>query len=100
MIPLLTYSIIVDGSTLVNETTDLFTFLYFCCLRSAISLIHLSLDALKKLGFKDEQVFTTMEMRMKCGIGKCGRCNIGDKFVCKDGPVFSFDQLGELPPEY
>ena len=55
---------------------------------------------LKKLGFKDEQVFTTMEMRMKCGIGKCGRCNIGDKFVCKDGPVFSFDQLGELPPEY
>ena len=63
-------------------------------------LIHLYLDALKKLGFKDTQVFTTMEMRMKCGIGKCGRCNIGDKFVCKDGPVFSFDQLGELPPEY
>ena len=63
-------------------------------------LIHLSLDARKKLGFKDSQVFTTMEMRMKCGIGKCGRCNIGDKFVCKDGPVFSFDQLGELPPEY
>ena len=63
-------------------------------------LIHLSLDALKKLGFKDTQIFTTMEMRMKCGIGKCGRCNIGNKFVCKDGPVFSFDQLGELPPEY
>ena len=63
-------------------------------------LIHLSLDALIKLGFKKEQIFTTMEMRMKCGIGKCGRCNIGDKFVCKDGPVFSFDQLGELPPEY
>ncbi len=63
-------------------------------------LIHLSLDALMKLGFKKEQVFTTMEMRMKCGIGKCGRCNIGNKFVCKDGPVFSFDQLGELPPEY
>lgn len=63
-------------------------------------LIKLSLDALIKLGFKKEQIFTTMEMRMKCGIGKCGRCNIGDKFVCKDGPVFSFDQLGELPPEY
>lgn len=63
-------------------------------------LIHLTLDGLKKLGFKDTQVFTTMEMRMKCGIGKCGRCNIGNKFVCKDGPVFSFDQLGELPPEY
>jgi len=63
-------------------------------------LIHLSLDALKKLGFKDENVFTTLEMRMKCGIGKCGRCNVGDKFVCKDGPVFSFTQLAELPGEY
>ena len=63
-------------------------------------LIHLSLDALKKLGFKDDNVFTTLEMRMKCGIGKCGRCNVGNKFVCKDGPVFSFTQLADLPPEY
>ena len=63
-------------------------------------LIHLSLDALKKLGFKDENVFTTLEMRMKCGIGKGGRCNVGNKFVCKDGPVFSFTQLAELPGEY
>ena len=44
-----------------------------------------------------EQVYTTMELRMKCGLGKCGRCNIGDKYVCKDGPVFRFDQLDELP---
>lgn len=63
-------------------------------------MIHFTLQGLKSLGFKDSQVFTTMEMRMKCGIGKCGRCNIGDKYVCKDGPVFSFDQLGELPDEY
>ncbi len=63
-------------------------------------MIHFTLSGLKELGFQDSQIFTTMEMRMKCGIGKCGRCNIGDKFVCKDGPVFSFDQLGALPPEY
>lgn len=63
-------------------------------------LIHLTLDGLKKLGFKDNQIYTTMEMRMKCGIGKCGRCNIGDKFVCRDGPVFTFEELGQLPPEY
>ena len=35
-----------------------------------------------------------------CGIGMCGRCNIGDKYVCKDGPVFSLAQLKSLPPEY
>ncbi|MGI5988676.1 MAG: FAD/NAD(P)-binding protein [Lachnospiraceae bacterium] len=63
-------------------------------------MIHFTLQGLQKLGFKNSQVFTTMEMRMKCGIGKCGRCNIGDKYVCKDGPVFSFDELGELPDEY
>ena len=63
-------------------------------------MIHFTLEGLKKLGFNESQVWTTMEMRMKCGIGKCGRCNIGDKYVCKDGPVFSFDQLAKLPPEY
>ena len=63
-------------------------------------MIKFVLQALTKLGFQKEQVYTTMELRMKCGLGKCGRCNIGDKYVCKDGPVFSFDQLGELPPEY
>lgn len=63
-------------------------------------MIHFTLGNLKSLGFQDNQVFTTLEMRMKCGIGKCGRCNIGDKFVCKDGPVFRFDELSELPDEY
>jgi sulfhydrogenase subunit gamma (sulfur reductase) len=37
---------------------------------------------------------------MKCGIGKCGRCNIGPKYVCKDGPVFSYAELEGLPEEY
>ena len=39
-------------------------------------------------------------LTLPCGVGKCGRCNIGDKYVCKDGPVFRFDQLDELPNEY
>ncbi|MCC8043483.1 MAG: FAD/NAD(P)-binding protein [Oscillospiraceae bacterium] len=63
-------------------------------------MIKFTLAGLKELGFKETQVFTTMELRMKCAIGKCGRCNIGNKYVCKDGPVFSFDQLSELPSEY
>lgn len=63
-------------------------------------MIKFTLQALEELGFKKEQVYTTMELRMKCGVGKCGRCNIGDKYVCKDGPVFRFDELDVLPDEY
>ena len=63
-------------------------------------MIKFTLAGLKELGFKETQVYTTMELRMKCGVGKCGRCNIGNKYVCKDGPVFRFDKLGELPDEY
>ncbi len=63
-------------------------------------MIKFTLEALRKLGFADTQVYTTMELRMKCGVGKCGRCNIGNKYVCKDGPVFRFDELEELPDEY
>lgn len=63
-------------------------------------MIKFTLAALQELGFQKTQVYTTMEMRMKCGIGKCGRCNIGDQYVCKDGPVFRCDQLDQLPDEY
>lgn len=52
------------------------------------------------LGFKPERIFFSLEMRMKCGIGKCGRCNIGPKYVCKDGPVFTYKELQGLPQEY
>ena len=63
-------------------------------------MIKFVLQALTELGLEKTQIYTTMELRMKCGVGKCGRCNIGDKYVCKDGPVFRFDELGELPNEY
>ena len=63
-------------------------------------MIKFSLPNLINAGFDKTQIFTTMELRMKCGIGKCGRCNIGNKYVCKDGPVFRFDELDALPDEY
>ncbi|MCC6485279.1 MAG: FAD/NAD(P)-binding protein [Armatimonadetes bacterium] len=63
-------------------------------------MIKFVLQNLEKLGFAAEQIYTTLEMKMKCGIGKCGRCNIGEKFVCIDGPVFSYAELQQLPPEF
>lgn len=62
-------------------------------------MIKFTLQALKKLGFEDQNIITTLEKRMKCGVGICGRCNIGTKYVCIDGPVFTYAQLKELPSE-
>lgn len=63
-------------------------------------MIKFSLPVLTELGYADEDILTTLEMRMKCGIGKCGRCNIGSCYVCLDGPVFSQAQLKTMTGEY
>ncbi|MFX1393493.1 MAG: FAD/NAD(P)-binding protein [Promethearchaeota archaeon] len=63
-------------------------------------MIKTTIAVLEELKFKDEQILNSLEMRMKCGIGKCGRCNIGNKFVCVDGPVFSLAELKKMPNEY
>lgn len=62
-------------------------------------MIKFVIQNLLELGFTEDQIFTTLEMRMKCGIGKCGRCNIGNIYVCKDGPVFSYKQLKNIQGE-
>lgn len=63
-------------------------------------MIKFVIQALKELEFEDKQIYTTVENKMKCGIGKCGRCNIGLHYVCKDGPVYSWAELKNLPQEY
>jgi NAD(P)H-flavin reductase len=63
-------------------------------------MIKFTLPVLTKLGFADDRIINSLEMRMKCGIGKCGRCNIGHKYVCKDGPVFTLAELKKMPQEY
>jgi NAD(P)H-flavin reductase len=63
-------------------------------------MIKLTLPVLSKLGFPPEDIYTTLENRMKCGLGKCGRCNTGSSYVCKDGPVYTLAQLNALPAEY
>jgi len=63
-------------------------------------MIRFTLPVLSELGFTPETIINSLEMRMKCGVGKCGRCNIGNKFVCKDGPVFTYKELVAMPQEY
>ncbi len=59
-------------------------------------MIKYVLQNLATLGFGADEIITTLEARMKCGIGLCGRCNIGSHYICKDGPVFSLAQLKAL----
>jgi NAD(P)H-flavin reductase len=63
-------------------------------------MIKFTLPVLSELGFTPERVIMSLEMRMKCGVGMCGRCNIGTEYVCNDGPVFTLEQLSHLPGEY
>ena len=63
-------------------------------------MIKFVLVSLSKMKFEPDQIITTLEMKMKCGLGKCGRCNIGSAYVCKHGPVFDYAELMELPDEY
>ena len=62
-------------------------------------MIKFTVQALQKLNFAPENIVTTLEKRMKCGVGICGRCNIGGRYVCVDGPVFTWQELQDLPPE-
>jgi NAD(P)H-flavin reductase len=60
-------------------------------------MIKFTLAALQKLGFTPENVYTTLENRMKCGVGKCGRCNVGSVYICKEGPVFTAAEVQAMP---
>ncbi|MBQ7456705.1 MAG: FAD/NAD(P)-binding protein [Desulfovibrio sp.] len=62
-------------------------------------MIKFTVQALVEMKFTPESIITTLEKRMKCGIGICGRCNIGGRYVCVDGPVFSWKELQSLPQE-
>ena len=59
-------------------------------------MIKFTLQALEKLGFSTDDVYTTLENKMKCGVGKCGRCNVGDVYVCKEGPVYTATEIKRM----
>jgi len=63
-------------------------------------MVKFVIEGLISLGFSPGQIITTLEMKIRCGLGKCGRCNIGKHYVCQDGPVFTYAQIGEFPNEF
>jgi NAD(P)H-flavin reductase len=63
-------------------------------------MIRYTLPVLDRMGLRDEDIYTSLENRMKCGVGKCGRCNAGPVYVCKEGPVFTMQQLRALPSDF
>ena len=63
-------------------------------------MIKFTLPVLERLGFSDDAIYTTLENRMKCGVGKCGRCNVGNVYVCKDGPVFTAREVKAMSQEF
>ncbi|MGQ4833554.1 MAG: FAD/NAD(P)-binding protein [Candidatus Asgardarchaeia archaeon] len=60
-------------------------------------MIKFAIKGLIERGFKDNKILTSLERMMKCGVGTCGHCNIGPYYVCKDGPVFRYSQIKDIP---
>ncbi len=63
-------------------------------------MIKNTMSVLDRMGLPRASVYTSLENRMKCGVGKCGRCNCGPVYVCKEGPVFTMEELANLPQDY
>jgi len=85
----------VVGTLLTNTKGETKNTVAFVC--GPPIMIKFVIKDLVKLGFKDEVIITTLERKMQCGIGNCGHCNIGGKYVCIDGPVFTYKQIKDLP---
>ena len=60
-------------------------------------MLRFMVPVLLKMGFKPEHIYFSMEKNMSCGVGMCGHCRIGTYYVCKDGPVFTYDQIRDFP---
>lgn len=63
-------------------------------------MIKFVLNTLIKLGFNENGVYTTLENKMKCGVGKCGRCNVGDIYICKEGPVYTAAEVKKMHNDF
>jgi len=59
-------------------------------------MMKFSVFKLIEVGYKEDQIYLSMEKNMSCGIGKCGHCRMGDYYACKDGPVFRYDKISNI----
>jgi len=60
-------------------------------------MIRFVLKKLVELGYSKENIYASLESKMRCGVGKCGHCHFGRKHICVDGPVFKYSEMLELP---
>ena len=81
----------VVGTLLQKVEIDVPNAVVFVC--GPPIMIRFVVQDLSGMGFGEEAIITTLERHMRCGIGKCNHCMIGDKWVCKDGPVFTYRQM-------
>jgi NAD(P)H-flavin reductase len=85
---------------LVGNVTSLLDNIENSCVTTGLALIcgppimiRFALPKLAQLGFSDENVWTTLERHMNCGVGTCGHCHFDDKLICNDGPIFNLAEL-------
>ena len=81
-------------TTLLDKIRHAFKYKAFVC--GPPIMIHFTIKELLDIGWVEDDIITTLERYMKCGVGKCGHCYIGGKYVCTDGPVFSYAQINQL----
>jgi NAD(P)H-flavin reductase len=81
-------------TTLFDKIKYAFKYKTFVC--GPPIMIHFTIKGLLDAGWAQQDIITTLERHMKCGVGKCGHCYIGGKYVCTDGPVFTYSQIDTL----
>ena len=81
-------------TTLFDKIKQAFKYKAFVC--GPPIMIHFAIKELLDAGWTGDDIIMTLERHMKCGVGKCGHCYLGGKYVCTDGPVFTYSQLDVL----
>lgn len=86
----------------IGRVTDLFDNLAFDPRRVSVmmcgpeGMMHVVVKNMLEMGVDPCQLWLSMERNMQCAVGHCGHCQYGEKFICKDGPVFCYEQIADL----